>query len=144
MTEYEIADLALSKTFEAVGLGELYQAQLDSILGLVQQFMSVLFGFLAAAYFIGASLNRKQVVIFTSLYTVWQVWTIIHHTIRHYSAQVTFEKLRELGVIENPHGMTDFLPQLSAFTQFLLLCAALLASLYFMWDTRRSKADMRQ
>ena len=106
--------------------------------------MSVLFGFLAAAYFIGASLNRKQVVIFTVLYTVWQVWTIILHSIRHYSAQITLEKMREIGVLQNTHGMVDFMPSLSGYTQLLLLCAALIASLYFMWDIRHSKGEGQQ
>lgn len=144
MTEYEIADLALSKAFQAQGLGELYQGQLDSVLELIQQFMYVLFGFLAAAYFIGSNLSRKQVVIFTALYTVWQVWTIIVHSIRRYSAQVTLEKLRELGVVENANGMADFMPSLSGYTQLFLLCAALIASLYFIWDIRHSKAAGQQ
>ena len=82
MTEYEVADLVFSRTMEVQGLGALFQAQLDSSGELIQQFMTVLFGYLVAAHFIGADLSKRQVVIFSSLYAIWQAWAIVLHTIR--------------------------------------------------------------
>jgi len=53
MTEYEIADLALSKAMQLQGAVSLMQVQMGTMGDGIQLFMSVLFGFLAAAYFIG-------------------------------------------------------------------------------------------
>ena len=140
MTEYEIADLAVSKVMQIQGLGGLFQGQLDTVGSLVQQFMTVLFAFLAAAHFIGGSLSRRQVVIFTSLYTIWQSWTIVLHTVRGLGIEITLAELQALGAIdERGREITDVMQPLIGITQFSLLSAALIASLYFMWDVRHPK-----
>jgi hypothetical protein len=136
MTEYEVADLAFSKTMELQGLGALFQAQLDSAGGIIQQFMTVLFGYLVAAHFIGADLSRRQAVIFSSLYAIWQIWAIVLHTVRGIGVRITLEEIRPLRDLPQ---MTEIMPQIVAVTQFSLLVAALAASLFFMWDVRRSK-----
>ena len=56
MTEYEIADLAVSKAMQLQGAVSQVQVQMGMIGDGIQLFMAVLFGFLAAAYFIGARL----------------------------------------------------------------------------------------
>jgi hypothetical protein len=141
MTEYEIADLAISKGLEIQELTANYQAMLDSRGTLTQQFMTVLFAYLAAAHFIGATLNRKQAWIFSILYFVWQAWTIILHSVRDLSVRITFDALLELADFRTQgSGLPDFMPQVISITQFTLLVAALAASLYFMWDVRHKKA----
>jgi hypothetical protein len=71
MTEYEIADLAASSVFELQGQVSLFQTAVSMISDIVQQYMGILFGYIVAAYFIGASLGRRQVWVFTSLYVMW-------------------------------------------------------------------------
>ena len=67
MTEYEIADLAASKAFELQGMLSLLQVQMGTNGDGIQIFMSILFGFPAAAYFIGAGLERRQILVFSAL-----------------------------------------------------------------------------
>ena len=47
MTEYEIADLAASKAFELQGGVSLFQTQITMIADGIQQYMSILFGYIA-------------------------------------------------------------------------------------------------
>lgn len=138
MTEYEVADLAFSRTMQVQGLGALFQAQLDAAGDIIQQFMTVLFGYLVAAHFIGANLSRRQAVIFSSLYVIWQTWAIVLHSVRGVGVRITLEEIRLLRDLPQ---MTEIMPQIIAVTQFSLLAAALAASLYFMWDVRRPKTE---
>ena len=142
MTEYEVADLAFSQIMQFQGAGALFQGIVDSSADLVQQFMTVLFAYLAAAHFVGASLNRVHVLIFTSLYVLWQSWTIALHTLRGYSMRVTLEHMREIGGLErSTDRLTEFMPQLIGILAFILLVGALIASLYFMWSIRHPKTE---
>jgi hypothetical protein len=130
MTEYEIADLGVSMT-------SMVQAQLASIGDLIQQFMTVLFGYIAAAYFVGANMRKRQVWIFTSLYTVFQAWAIIGIVYRGVLYGLMQEKLYELRGIGEV-GEMSFLLRV---TVAGLLVAALLASLYFMRNVRQPKPE---
>jgi hypothetical protein len=76
MTEYEIADLAASNFSNLIEMVSVIQVQAISITDGILQFMTILFSYIAAAYFVGASLNRGQAWILTSLYLFWQLWTI--------------------------------------------------------------------
>ena len=67
MTEYEIADLAAFKAFELQGMLSLLQVQMGTNGDGIQVFISILFGFPAAAYFIGAGLKRRQILVFSAL-----------------------------------------------------------------------------
>jgi hypothetical protein len=141
MTEYEIADLAISNQAYIIDMAASFQEQIASRDALTQQFMTVLFAYLAAAHFIGATLNRKQAWIFSILYFVWQAWTITLHSVRDLSVRITFDALLELADFRTQgSGLPDFMPQVISITQFTLLVAALAASLYFMWDVRHKKA----
>jgi hypothetical protein len=104
--------------------------------------MTVLFAYLAAANFIGEKLTRRQVIIFTSLYAVWQSWVILMHTMRGFGVRITMDRLREVGYIsEAGKEITAIMPQVVVVTQFTLLTVALAASLYFMWDVRQPKTE---
>ena len=138
MTEYEVADFAFSRTMQVQGLGALFQAQLDAAGDIIQQFMTVLFGYLVAAHFIGANLSRRQAVIFSSLYVIWQTWAIVLHSVRGVGVRITLEEIRQLRDLPQ---MTEIMPHIIAVTQFSLLAAALAASLYFMWDVRHPKTE---
>ena len=136
MTEYEIADLAASSAFKLQGQVSLFQTSITMMTDVVQQFMGLLFGFIIAAHFIGASLGRRQVYIFTMLYVLWQIWMISVIASRGYLARLILERLAENG--DPGTDALSITPILTA-TSLSLLVAALSASLYYMWCVRHPR-----
>ncbi len=136
MTEYEIADLAASKVFQLQGLASMLQVQIASIGEGIQQFMTILFAYMAAAYFVGAKLDRTQAWIFTTLYILWQAWTIAATM-----ARGVFMALIEARFVELQGSGTalESVPVVLRMSASTLLIAALLASLYFMWTIRHPR-----
>ncbi|NCF69881.1 MAG: hypothetical protein GWP61_28385 [Chloroflexi bacterium] len=139
MTEYEVADLAFSKIFQLQGMATLTLGLVSALGDAVQQYMTVLFAYIAAAHFIGASLERRQVVILTILYLLWQFWLLLVLVSRSYGLAFTIGNLRALD--ESEFGLPPFMPQLITFSSIILLLAALFASIYFMWSIRHPKPD---
>ena len=139
MTEYEIADLAASKIMQTQGVFSIIQTQLSFYHDGIELFMTILFAFLAAAYFVGARMDRVQMWIFTVLYAVWQVWTIGSTTVRGAVVGLAFDRLYEVADADRPAiaASSEYLRGSMTF----LLIMALLASLYFMWHVRRQKAE---
>ena len=138
MTEYEIADLAASKVFQLQGLGSMLQVQIGSISDGIQQFMTILFSYMAAAYFVGAKLEKRQVWIFTALYVLWQVWTIAAVVSRGIVLGLIQGRFVEVQGSGTP---VDAVPIVLRTMSTTLLVGALLASLYFMWSVRRPKTE---
>jgi len=139
MTEYEIADLALSKAMQLQGAVSQVQVQQGTIGDGIQLFMAVLFGFLAAAYFIGADLERRQALIFSGLYILWQIWTLAAISARGFLMLELTENVAEL---RGSSGVLDAnLPQFLIVSLMLILPAALYASLYFMWSVRHPRRE---
>jgi len=68
MTEYEIADLALSTQEGIRQQVGLVQEQASLALSSLSVYFSLIFGYLLAAYFVVANLTRAQNVILTLLY----------------------------------------------------------------------------
>ena len=58
MTEYELVDLALSTQALFYQQGQVAQTHAELLMGGLQNFMTILFGYLFVAYFIGAKLTR--------------------------------------------------------------------------------------
>ena len=105
----------------------------------IQQYMTVLFAYIAAAHFIGAQLETRQVAIFSTLYLVWQAWTLVILGFRSYGLVTTMASITELdktGTV-GPAFVTQFITAGSV----ILLLFALFASLYFMWTVRHPKAE---
>lgn len=138
MTEYEIADLAASKVFQLQGLGSMLQVQIASIGDGIQQFMSLMFAYIAAAYFVGANLDRRQAWIFTTLYILWQAWTIAATMARGVVMGLIQGRFVEL---QGSDAALEGVPIVLRTTSGALLVAALLASLYFMWTVRHPKTE---
>ena len=138
MTEYEIADLAASRAFELQGGVSLLQAQIAILADGVQQYMSILFGYIAAAYFIVGNLGGRQAGVFTTLYVMWQVWMISAIGVRSFLLQLIVEDLQE--IVATPAALT-YAPAVLNPALTSLLLAALLASLYFMWNVRHPKTE---
>jgi hypothetical protein len=138
MTEYEIADLAASRAFELQGAVSLLQTQTTNITEAIQQYMSILFGYMAAAYFIGENLGRRQVRILTTLYVMWQAWIITIVVAKGLALGLILEALQELQDSTLPIlGMSLVL----RITSTGLLITVLFASLYFMWSVRHPETE---
>lgn len=134
-----MADLAFSKIFQLQGLGSLIIGQMSSAGEAIQQFMTVLFAYLATAHLIGASLERRQVTIFTCLYLLWQFSTLLVFGIRSYSTSTTIAAVHALDA--NVVAPPSILPQVITVSWVVLLLGALVASLYFMWAVRHPKSE---
>ena len=139
MTEYEIADLAASKIFQIQGQISLLQVQVGTIADGIQQFMTILFGYIAAAYFVGSTLERRQMWIFTGIYVLWQFWVIATIAIKGNVLYLQLDRLTDFqGTIT---VLGDTVPVLIRGTLIMFLLAALIASLYFMWSIRHPKTQ---
>jgi hypothetical protein len=139
MTEYEIADLAASKTFEIQGVVSLLQVQIGSLSDAIDQFMYALFAFLVAAYFVGASLNRRQMWVFTGLYTMWQIWlltALVARSVLFGEIVYSLEKL-----VDSSSPFLTRMPGALSSVSLFLLTTALIASIYFMWSVRHPKTE---
>lgn len=136
MTEYEIADLAAAGASNAIGLTALIQNAIGSFGEAIQQFMTILFAYLAAAYLVGSKLETRQAWIFNTLYVFWQLWTISAVATR--GAIVLMLRDRLLALVEINWKLAHT-PDVLVVTSVVLLSAALAASLYFMWSVRNPK-----
>ena len=134
MTEYEIADLAVSTHANFLQQLELAQGLGERGFDLVQQFGNLLFGYLIVFYFIGAELTRVQSVILTALYLFWQV----RLAALLYGMSINWDILRA--------DMSKISPDInlatpSLFWVYTMLFCLTIASLYFMWSIRHPKPE---
>jgi hypothetical protein len=138
MTEYEIADLALSTQEGIREQVSLLQAQASLALSSLSVYFSLISGYLLVAYFVGANLTRAQNVILTVLYLL----TMILNRVAFLGIQ--------LGGQELYIGLMDLYPDTSVLVLFTdagivitsaVFAASIIATLYFMWRVRHPKAE---
>lgn len=150
MTEYEIADLALSgaeliKTQSAINLN-----QGSLIVENLTLFYSLLFGYLLAAYAAGKKLSTMQAAILTGLYLsavaynryygfILLTQSLFGMSRSHQMWQATSSS--ELATAAtSSHALTAEQTGILAFTTTFIVLAVL-ASLLFMWSVRHPRAD---
>ena len=134
MTEYEIADLAVS-TQELLWLqSQVLQGNLQQAFNTLEYFGTLLFGYLMVAYFIGAQLTRVQVVILTTLYLFWVVRLGVMMNLVFISSHNTIDEMRKVSP-------DLIIPIPSFWGPYSLLFLMTLASLYFMWSIRHPKEE---
>ncbi len=140
VTEYEIADLAFSRQMEIQGLGSVLIDMLALASDAITQYMSVLFGYIAVAWFVGPQLSRTQLWIFTVLYVFWQLLTVGTVFFRSQSVQAMMNRMETL-VADAPAAVdsANEVGLMIGSSIVTLLLLALLASLYFMWSVRSVK-----
>ena len=143
MTEYEIADLALSTQEgirEQISLVQtqigLVQEELSLVLTGITMFYTLLFGYLIVAYFIGANLTRGQTIMLTLLYSC----TVLLNRSSGWNAMGTVRELR-LDLFQlSPDAPKILLDSDGAIAAITVVVVALyVASLYFMWGVRHPK-----
>ena len=138
MTEYEIADLALSTQ-------EVIQQQIGLVLETgslaltsLSVYFTLTFGYLIVAYFIGANLTRVQNAILTLLYLSIVILN-----------RVAFLGIQQAGKVLNA-GLMELTPDATQATIFsdsaivistVVFVASIAASLYFMWRVRHPKTE---
>jgi hypothetical protein len=138
MTEYEIADLALSTQEGIRQQVDLVLETASIALTSLSVYFTLIFGYLIVAYFIGASLTRVQNAILTLLY----VSIVILNRIAFLGIQQA-GKVLHLGLMELSPDAT----QAALFTDSgivistVVFAASIIASLYFMWRVRHPKAE---
>ena len=135
MTEYQIADLALSTQAIYWQQAQTSAAVVDSLGVIIDRFTTLLFGYIVVAYFVGKNLTRVQVTILTALYLVWQVRLMA----------ITFTMLDRMERISVEMSKLDAetpgMPGSSTVVMATITIACTLASVYFMWNVRRPKTE---
>jgi hypothetical protein len=134
MTEYEIADLAVSTQAIFFQQWELAQGAGERAAAVAQQFGNLLFGYLIVAYFIGAKMTKVQLAILNVLYLIWQLRILLTLSIVGGNADILLGEMREISPELTPTG-PSLLPSIA------LLSCLILASLYFMWTIRHPKKE---
>jgi len=134
MTEYEIADLAVSTQELFWQQAQTLQGTLEQAFNALEYFGTLLFGYLMVAYFIGAKLTRVQVGIFTTLYLFWVVRLGVVLNIVLISSQMTIGEMRKISPDLILHDPPVWGP-------YAILALLTLASLYFMWSVRHPKTE---
>ena len=132
MTEYEIADLAVSTQELVIQQWQLAQGMAERAFDVIQQSGNLLFGYLIVAYFVGAQLTRVQLAILNVLYLIWQLRLFFTLSIVGGNANILLGEMR----INSPELVPDGPSLLSGLA---LLSCLILASLYFMWSIRHPK-----
>jgi hypothetical protein len=138
MTEYEIADLALSTQEGIREHVSLLQAQGGLMLTSMSVYFSLIFGYLLVAYFVGANLTRAQNVILAALYLL----TMILNRTVFLNIQLAGQELY-IGFMDlNPDTTVLFLfTDAGVVSASAVFAATIIATLYFMWRVRHPKAE---
>ena len=122
MTEYELADLVISLSAEAG------RSTMD--------FVTVLFGYLVSAHFIGAGLSRVYAVALSAIYTCFAVFPIIGVS---RAGRVMYAVVHSNPEMSESLGMFTSGPALD-FIPFVLLGSAWALSLGYMYRVRKIAA----
>jgi hypothetical protein len=138
MTEYEIADLALSTQEGIRQHVSLVQAQASLALTSLSVYFSLLFGYLLVAYFVGANLTWAQNGILTLLYLL----TMIVNRTAFLGIQIAGRDLN-IGLMElEPTARPQIVfADAGIVGSTAIFAASIAASLYFMWRVRHPKTE---
>ena len=124
MTEYEILDLVAGESAQTATQFTIY--------------LSVLFAYLVTAYFIGEKLSRPQAILLSGLYVfvnLSQAWGL----------SLTLNNVGELlnRKAEEISPLTEWEQGYVRYGSLwpITMVVGVLASLYFMWNVRHSKAE---
>lgn len=138
MTEFEKAALALHELEAIQTQVQIVQAQAALVGDSGTTYITLLFGYLVVAYFLGQELKKRDLMILNGLYIAF-IFGAIESMKTSYSAGIMhLERLLEL---DSSHGGEVFwtLEMMTFFLAFMLISAC--ASLYFMWSVRHPKTE---
>jgi hypothetical protein len=150
MTEYEIADLALSSAELITSQYAIGQNQGGLVVDNLTLFYSLLFGYLLAAYAVGKKLSTVQAAILTVLYLAAVIYNrffgfmLLSESMLGVSSwdqmmQATSPSEVATAAISSPAMTADQSGVLAFVTVFVVL--AVVASLFFMWSVRHPRDE---
>jgi len=129
MTEYEVSDRLLSLSANIIAMND---AQASHI----AIYLSVVFGFIAAAYVAGAKLTKLQAIIayvVFSLFAAVEVFRIVSYGV---GMNMLLLQAKEWGSTINALTMD---PQTRLIVTTLLWSVGAIGALLFMWSVRNPK-----
>lgn len=138
MNEFELAELELMKKSYFIELETVTQGYVSLVETEATILLSLIFGYLLVAHFIGDILSRTQVVIFNVLYMFTSLTSLAVYYGHYQSVVYSVERLlREnaIGAGDIPVTATTQSAKLVVFAYLSMI----IASLYFMWTVRHSK-----
>ena len=148
MTEYEIADLALSSAELVKSQSAIALTQGGLIVDNLTLFYSLLFGYLLAAYAVGKKLSTVQAAILTVLYLAAVIYNRFYGFILLRESQFTMSRGEQMIQATSPSEVATAAISLPALTEdqssvlafvIVFVVLAVLASLFFMWSVRHPK-----
>lgn len=138
MNEFELAEIALLEKSYALELELVTQGYISTLQTEASILLSMIFGYLLVAHFIGESLSRTQVMIFNSLY-LFTVSSSLFVYNGHYQSIIfgvhRLIALRARDAEDIPLAGTPDGAQIV----IIAYTAMIIASLYFMWTVRHPK-----
>ena len=138
MTEYEIADLALSNAEAIRSQAALVQDQASLIGDRVNVYYTVLFSYLTVAYFVGASFSKVQVGVLNLLYLSV---IFINRGTMFRDIQVQREFRNGLRQLHDAAPLPEMVGLSGSNVVIAITVIMVLASLFFMWSVRNPKTE---
>ena len=139
MTTFEEATLALMEMERFRGMVDLIFTSSDLIATDIASFTTLLFGYLLAAYFIGSQLSTLQVSIFNLLYIAAASYNLLMLSGHVSILRVQMDRLRE-AFPDTAYTPITLKPEF-LISGAVVICALIIASLYFMWSIRHHKTE---
>ena len=128
-----------------------FQGAEESWQGAASIFISVVFAYLAVAYFTGSKLNRSQVILVTVLYTGFSLYILV------IISAITMRLIgfaQEITAINPRPGIPPLdsadlgdlgpFPQLLVWTFYTVFFGAYIAGLVFMFQIRRKSSKQQE
>lgn len=141
MTDFEIAELAITQQELFWQMWSLSESLTDKANVYIERIMTLLFGYLAVAYFVGAKLTRIQAAVFTILYLVWTLGLVM--SLRETSGDVALvaTQMQKLDPILNTSILRNNSVSEGNGVAYML-AGCIFASLYFMWsELKQDRSD---
>ncbi len=138
MNEFELAELALMEKSYFLEHELVIQGYIALVETEASILLSLIFGYLLVAHFIGDTLTRTQIIIFNVLYVFTSLASLAVYHGHYLSIVFSVERLVE----ENPLSAEDVpvtaTPEVAQLVVMAYL-AMIVASLYFMWTVRHPR-----
>jgi small-conductance mechanosensitive channel len=147
MTEFEEMTIELMQSERIGNVLSLLQGQSELIANDATNFSTILFGYLIAAYFIGAQLTRPQVTILNVLYLATVISTLaimaadFAGLMGYWGSANRYMEELERSAVTNDTSIVTVLSGEFFLLGMVINTALVIASLYFMWSIRHPKTE---
>ena len=138
MNEFELAELAILQQTYFLELEMVTQGYVALVETEASILLSLIFGYLLVAHFIGTSITRMQVTIFNALYLFTTLSSLAVYNGHYGSVVYSVNRLLEENAITAQEIPITGTPG-SAQLVVLAYLAMIVSSLYFMWTVRHPR-----